>query len=545
MTNIFTVEFLPSGVCGTSSGERSLLEISRGVGLMIESICGGHGLCRSCAVRIEGNLPPPSEAESAVFTTEELASGWRRACQCHPIGSCKVHVSPRTTCAQFSMGKEVAGSVAIAEPILQRATEQFWYRGMRRVGPVAAPGPFGLAVDLGTTNIAAALVDLVEGEIVGSATKTNPQVAFGADVISRLEYALRGEVQTRELQLAAISAVAELARGLTGESPAAIAEIAVVGNTVVQHLLLGLPIESLVRAPYEPAVLHALEIPAENLGLLCAPGAVLYCAPSVAGFVGGDHLSALLDVAAKYPNGRWAMLDIGTNTEIALQVDDKIACVSCASGPAFEGGKLICGMRAGPGAVDRVTIKETVELSTIEHTPPIGICGSGVLSVVGSLKRAGLVDARGRMQLGHPSIRERDATREIVLRDDGTQGVLPVVFTQSDVRAVQLAKAAIRTGLETLLEDAGIEARDLDRIVIAGAFGTFVDIEDVFAIGLLPDIPRDRVVQVGNAAGAGVCRLVACASARREVDALAKGVRYLELAKEPSFQKTFIARSAL
>ena len=545
MTDAFTVEFLPSGLRGTSSGERSLLELSRSVGLMIESSCGGHGICRSCAVRVEGDVPPPVTSESDVFTIEELASGWRRACQCHPIGSCKVHVPPRTAGTQFSIGKDVTGSVAIAEPILQRAMDHFWYRGTRMVGPVADPGPFGLAVDLGTTNIAAALVDLVEGKVVGSATRDNPQGTFGADIISRLEYAMRGEAQARELQHAPVSAIAELALVLTGKNPAAIAEIAVVGNTVMQHLFLGLNVDSLVCVPFEPAVLHALEIPAGNLGLPCAPGAAVYCAPSVAGFVGGDHLSALLDVADKYPKSRWAMLDIGTNTEIALCKDSKITCVSCASGPAFEGGKLMWGMRAAPGAIDRVAIHDKVELSTIGNIEPIGICGSGVLSVVASLRRAGLVDARGRIQLGHPTVRERDGTREVVLRDDGISGVLPVVFTQSDVRAVQLAKAAIRTGLDTLLNDAAVEVRDLDRIVIAGAFGTFVDIEDVFAIGLLPDIPRDRVVQVGNAAGAGVCRLVACASARREVDALAKGIRYVELAKEPSFQKTFIARSAL
>jgi uncharacterized 2Fe-2S/4Fe-4S cluster protein (DUF4445 family) len=545
MTDAFTVEFLPSGVCGTSSGERSLLELSRSVGLTMESSCGGHGTCRSCAVRIEGEVPPPTAGESAVFTREELACGWRRACQCHPIGSCKVHVPPRTTGTQFSIAKDIAERVAIAEPILKRATDQFWYHGTQEVGPVADGGPFGLAVDLGTTNIAAALVDLCDGRVVGSATKTNPQVDCGADVIRRLEYAVRGESSARELQQAAVSAIAGLADGLTRGSPATIAEIAVVGNTVMQHMLLGLPIESLVHAPYEPAVLHALEIPASNIELPCAAGAVLYSAPNVAGFVGGDHLSALLNVAARYPNGRWAMLDIGTNTEIALWIDGEISCVSCASGPAFEGGSLVCGMRAAPGAVNRVAINYAVEIYTIGAQPPVGICGSGVLSLVASLKRAGLIDSRGRLQLAHPSIRERNSTREFVLGDDGMPSALPLVFTQSDLRAVQLAKGAIRTGLDILLGDAGMTARDLDRIVIAGAFGRFVDIEDAFTIGLLPEIPRDRVEQVGNSAGAGVCRLVACARARREVDDLAKRIRYIELATQPSFQKMFVARSWL
>jgi len=223
------------------------------------------------------------------------------------------------------------------------------------------------------------------------------------------------------------------------------------------------------------------------------------------------------------------MLDIGTNTEIALCANGKITSVSCASGPAFEGGKLMCGMRAAPGAVDRVVIHDSSEISTIGALPPIGICGSGVLSLVASLKKAGIVNTRGRMKLGHRLIRERGSSREFVIRDDGAPNALPVVFTQDDVRAVQLAKAAIRTGLDLLLRDARLDALDLDRVFIAGAFGRFIDIEDAFCIGLLPELPRERVIQVGNAAGAGVCRLVACTHARREVDLLAKRIRYLEL----------------
>ena len=205
----------------------------------------------------------------------------------------------------------------------------------------------------------------------------------------------------------------------------------------------------------------------------------------------------------------------------------------------------MCGMRAGPGAIDHVAIHHDLTLSTIAGIPAVGMCGSGVLSLVASLKRAGMINARGRMQMGHRLIRERDSSRELVLHEDVAPGALPVVFTQNDVRAVQLAKAAIRTGLDILLSDAGISSQDLDRIVMAGAFGRFVDIEDAFLIGLLPELPRERVVQVGNSAGVGACRLVACASARREIDAMATRVRYLELAKDRSFQKTFVARSML
>ena len=547
MANPFIVRFKPSGAEAFADGATPLLELARGLGLELESSCGGRGICRSCAVRIEGVVPEPSECERAQFQPGELAKGWRRACQFVPAGPCTVHVPAKTARGKFSAGKEAReNSVAIAEPMIAWDFQQrSWRRGTRAIVIAAGESPLGLAVDLGTTNIAAALVDMASGRILASESAVNPQVAYGADVISRLEHALRGTARARELQSAASEAIAALAAQMTGGALPRIAEVAVAGNTVMQHLLLGLPVASLARAPYTPAVLHAVELPAAGLGWTFASEATLYCAPNVAGFIGGDHLSALLAVASAAPAGRWAMLDIGTNTEIALYADGRITSASCASGPAFEGGKLTCGMRAAPGAIDRVAINGGVKVSTIGQHPAVGICGSGVLSILAALKRAGIVDKRGRMSCGHGSMRETSAGRELVLRDGEGRSTLPVVFTQADVRAVQLAKSAIRTGLDILLDDAGLAAGDLDRIFIAGTFGRFVDIRDAFAIGLLPEMPDDRVVQVGNAAGAGVCRLVACSRARREVDAMARRIRYLELATAAAFQRTFIARSMM
>lgn len=546
-TNAFTVRFQPSGLQVSDTGDASILELARRLGLTLESSCGGQGNCRSCAVRIEGNIPPFSASDLSSFSLEELALGWRRACQARPIGLCTVHLPAKTASVQFSHAKDgKEGTVHIVEPIWTLDCKTgYCRRGTKTPIPVDGNNPMGLAVDLGTTNVAAALVDLCTGHVICSATAINPQVAFGADVISRLSHALKGKAQARELQKAAIDAITNLAKQMTDGVLSRIAEVAVVGNTVMQHLLLGLSINSLTYAPYSRALLNAQEIPAEDLGFDFAPGTLLYCAPNIAGFIGGDHLSALLELASESQPGRWAMLDIGTNTEIALCANGQITSVSCASGPAFEGGKLTCGMRAAPGAIDRVVIHQTAEISTIRALPPIGICGSGVLSLVASLKKAGIVDTRGRMKLGHRLIRERGSSREFVISDDGTRGALPIVFTQADVRAVQLAKAAIRAGLDLLLRDARLNALDLDRVFIAGSFGSFIDIEDAFCIGLLPELPRERVNQVGNFAGAGVCRLVACAHARREVDMLAKRIRYLDLASEPSFQKTFIAHCML
>ena len=265
--------------------------------------------------------------------------------------------------------------------------------------------------------------------------------------------------------------------------PEMVAEVAVVGNSVMQHLLLGLPLRTLVHAPFRPHTLEAVDIRAAELGLSLAPGAWLHFGPNVAGFVGSDHVAALLETLTDPPPGRWALLDIGTNTEISLFAKGGFTSVSCASGPAFEGGMLSCGMRAAPGAVERVYLNGELRLDTIEHAAPIGICGSGVLSVLSELRRAGALNGRGRMLEAHPRVRTRGHHLEFVLAEESETGALPVVFTQDDVRAVQLAKAAIRAGLDLLLSELGVPEDELDQLIVAGAFGKYLDIDEAVNIG--------------------------------------------------------------
>lgn len=549
MAGAITVTFQPSGITISADGETALISLAREAGVSVESTCGGRGICRSCAVRLEGaELPRPRGPDlNGSFTVAELAAGWRRACRTIPKRDCTVHVPVRSSGGVIALGKEIRDqTVPITAPVLVRDERPgMWRRGATLVGPVAGDTALGLAVDLGTTNIAAALVDMVSGRVLGGGARVNPQIVFGGDVIARLSHALKGETQRRELQQAAVGAIQTLAEELSDGAPRRIAEVAVVGNTVMQHLLLALPVGGLARAPYTPAVTAPVERPADALGLAIAPGAWLYTAPSIAGFVGGDHVAALVDVLAHPLAGRWAMLDIGTNTEIALFSEGRITSVSCASGPAFEGGKLTCGMRAAPGAVERIAIDGKTQVTTIGGRPPVGICGSGVLSVVAALRRRELVNERGRLAVREPFVRERAGTREFIVWEDKAAAGLPVVFTQRDMRNVQLAKAAIRTGLDLLLDNAGIAADDLDRILVAGAFGNFIEIEDAVGIGLLPGVPRDRIVKIGNAAGAGARRLVACAEARRRAATLAGDTHYLELATHPAFEMTFIGRNRL
>ena len=538
------VTFLPMARQGTGLAGELLIECARRQGVRIGSACGGRGRCRSCAVRIEGAVPAATAGDLAGFSADDIAAGWRRACQAVLVGPCQVHVPAKTAAVAVALGQDSGlAQVPIARPVLHRAADGLWQReGGPMVGPLPGGRALGLAVDLGTTNMAAALIDMASGRVLTSGAKENPQAVFGADVISRAMVALRGRDNAARLRRVAVDAIADLAADLTLGRPEEVAEVAVVGNSVMQHLLLGLPLDTLVRAPYQPHTFDAVDLPTAELGLTLAPGAWLHVGPNVAGFVGSDHVAALLEVMADPPSGTWAMLDIGTNTEISLFADGRLTSVSCASGPAFEGGMLTCGMRAAAGAIERVRIEgPELALDTIEDGEPVGICGSGVLSVLSELRRSGAADRRGRLAIDHPRVRERAHTREFVLAEEAG-GALPVVFTQNDIRAVQLAKAAIRAGLDLLLAESGLAEDRLDRLIVAGAFGKYIDIDEAVAIGLLPALPRQRITQIGNAAGAGVRRLLACGAARARATELARRAGYLELASRADFQKTFIGR---
>jgi uncharacterized 2Fe-2S/4Fe-4S cluster protein (DUF4445 family) len=385
----------------------------------------------------------------------------------------------------------------------------------------------GLAVDLGTTNAAGFLVDLQSGERLGTLGIENPQSSFGADVVSRVNHAIRAGGGAAELQAAAAIGIGELARDLCEAAGAAveeIVEIAVCGNTAMHHLLAGLPVAQLGRAPFVPAVTSSLEIKSRDLGL---PGAIAYLLPNIGGFVGGDHVAVLLATQEEWRGRTALVVDIGTNTEVSLIDPQGISTVSCPSGPALEGGHISCGMRAAEGAIERVYARHgRLEVTTIGEAPPVGVCGSGVVDAIAAFRALELIDRRGRIAGG---------AREIALSPG-------VAFTQADVRAVQLAKAAIRAGIDLLLEKSRIQPDAIELVLIAGAFGEYLGIEAAVTIGLLPPLPLERIEQVGNAAGAGVAMALASGASRARAAELAARCRYLELGTLPQFQKTFVRR---
>lgn len=590
-----TIDFEPVGRRGPCPDGGTLLDAARSLGVDLASICGGNGSCGSCRVQlVAGALTPVTLNEEAELSTAELAQGYRLACLAEPLSDCRVHVPPESLTALQRTQVEGLEVLAEAQPsvascvvrldpptledlrgddqrlceaiaaasgveavlpdleVARQATTALrvlnWQaratlRGREVIHVAAAEAPWlGLAVDIGTTKIAAYVVDLATGQTLAARGAMNPQIAYGEDVIARLMVADKGPDDSARM-------AALLADGLSGLAADACAEIGaqaadivdavVVGNTAIHHLFLRLPVRQLVAAPYVPAVRAAVNLKAREIGLRIAPGAYVHLLPNIAGYVGADHVAMLLAVGVADAADTTLAIDIGTNTEMCLTHHGSMTSLSCASGPAFEGAHIKFGMRAAPGAIERVLIADgRVEYKTIGDEPPVGLCGSGILDVVAQLRLADLLDNRGR--LAGAQVREANGEAEFVLADERASGNgRAITVTQHDIRELQLAKGAIRTGVDALLQNAGIGPGDVDRVIIAGAFGTYIDIESAITIGLLPRMPLERIVQVGNAAGTGARLALISRMHRQGAQEIASRVSYLELARTPKFMRNF------
>jgi uncharacterized 2Fe-2S/4Fe-4S cluster protein (DUF4445 family) len=410
--------------------------------------------------------------------------------------------------------------------------------------------PLGLAVDLGTTKIAVYLLDLCAGQTLASHGLMNPQIAYGEDIITRIAYAGKDESHAallRELVVEGINETAAKMCANVGAKPFHIADAVIVGNTAMHHIFLGLHLKQLACSPYVPAVTSALDVKARDTGLEIMPGSYVHLMANVAGYVGADHVAMLLATMIDQQPGVTLAIDIGTNTEICLRHEGTLTSTSCASGPAFEGAHIKHGMRAANGAIEHLRILEDrLEYQTIGGVPPVGLCGSGILDAMAQLYLVGVLDKQGRMR-DHPRVRTTDGVREFILVDkdelpketDGGASRHPITIAQKDVRELQLAKGAMRAGIELLLHANDVEIDEIDKVIVAGAFGTYIDIASAITIGMLPELPLDRFHQVGNAAGIGAKIALISQTKRDEARALAERIEYLELAAHPQFQSTF------
>ncbi len=591
------IDFEPIGKRVEVEEGATLLEAAQLAGIELVAVCGGMGTCERCRVEVvRGALSPLTQIEQDAFTAAELQQGMRLACQACALDHALVNVPPDSLTAPQRLQLEgVAGrrvendlirsvEVHLPEPSLEdlrsdatRLEEQL---GPQVGGPVttrfgvlaslsanlrawdwscravvkdkqviaALPverKPLGLAVDIGTTKVAAYLLDLESGEILARQSAMNPQIHYGEDVVSRIYCCMEHERGRSTLQASIVETLNQLIHELCSETAAApdqVVEAVVVGNTAMHHLFAGLPVQQLGLLPFVPAVTQPIEIPAAELGLRIAPAAQVYLPANIAGYVGADHVAMMLATDAFRAEDTVVAVDVGTNTEISLVSQGKIYCCSCASGPAFEGAHIHDGMRAANGAIEHVRIdSERVHWITVGGQPPVGICGSGILDSVAEMVRTGILDARGVLRPGSPWVRGEGRKCELVLASQAQSGTgQDVTLNRKDIQEIMLAKAAIRTGVEILLLQAGIPAARVDRFIVAGAFGTYLDLRSAIQIGMFPDLPLERFSQVGNAAGTGARQLLLSSQSRAAAATFAARMHYVELTSHPSFKDVFM-----
>jgi uncharacterized 2Fe-2S/4Fe-4S cluster protein (DUF4445 family) len=594
----FNVDFEPVGRRIAVPADKTLLAAAQDAGIALISICGGEGLCLECRVRLmSGSLIPPTLVEEGALTQKELADGFRLACQTTPLSSVKIEIPPESLTANQRLqveGQEShveldpavqpveielpppglkdlrADTVRLREtlsamgrrqpelpvPVITQFSEvmrrQDWkgrlveHRDGSLVSVLPSKAPLhGMAVDVGSTKLAMYLVNLETGETVGKAGAMNPQIAYGEDVVSRIAYANHGEEQRRTLQTRLVDTLngmlADLrqAAGVTQEQ---VVDAVVVGNTAMHHIFAGLSVRQLGQAPYVAAVTEPLDFPASQVGLALAPGAKVHLPPNIAGYVGADHIAMLLATQAWLMPGTTVALDIGTNTEISLSTGGRLLSCSCASGPAFEGAHIHAGMRAAPGAIERVQrIQGEWRILTIGGLPPVGICGSGILDAVAEMLADGVIDARGILRKNAPRVLPTERGGAFVLVPAGASGCeSDILVTRRDVNEIQLAKAAMRAGVEILLMEAGLPASAIDNFIVAGAFGTYIYLPNAVRIGMFPDLPLERFHQVGNAAGIGARDMLLSTEKRQLALEILQRAEYIELTTHPAFFDTYV-----
>jgi len=426
-----------------------------------------------------------------------------------------------------------------------------------RVGPATGDDRLhGMAFDLGTTTVAGYLLDLTLGKQVALASTLNPQADFGADVISRISFAAQDPSGLSQLQARIVEAINSLIQEITSRSriPAhTVYALSIVGNTVMHHLLLGLDPSGLGHLPYQPVATDPLQVRADELGLQVHPRAAVFLLPNISGYAGSDLVAAILSSGMARRQGITLGIDIGTNGEMALGSRHRILVASAAAGPAFEGSQISCGMRAEPGAISQVWIEGgDLRWKTVGEIRPRGLCGSGLVDLLAILLQWGIIDSGGRFQdpdrwdctapscLRHRLVPADDGGWEFILCPEGVAR-RPLALTQRDIRELQLAKAAIRAGIEILLDEFPASLSEVEEIWLAGAFGNYIDPGSAQAIGLLPPYPRSRIRPVGNAAGEGAKIALLSRTAREEACRLARErISYIDLASRTDFQDRFV-----
>lgn len=607
-----TITFQPMDVKLSVPKGSAISEAAVFAGTELELLCGGRGTCGKCRVQLQGRGGQLSQAEKDLLTADEIAAGWRLACQTRVEGDVTVFL-PKKNADQLNKGalglkgygsrvdrslnplvKKVCVQVPKPDLINQKSSwdrlvlvlEKQGYQDLHpsdaglsllrqledllsaadgQVTAVVAgkqvvavePGNtgekcFGLALDIGTTTVAGALYDLRTGELKATASSANPQRVYGADVISRLDFARSDPKNTAILQEKVISVVNDIIVKCSQDSklgPQQIYLVTVVGNTCMQHLFLGINPRNLAAAPFTAVVSQSLLLPASALRLKINPAGYILTLPNVKSYLGADTAGVILATGLHNSKKTQLAIDIGTNGEIVLSYRGRLLACTTAAGPAFEGASISCGMRAAEGAIDKVNITDKVILSVLGNGPPEGICGSGLIDAVAQMLRVGLIDSSGYLLNGDEARRVVGPELAEHLREvEGeTHFILgynhlgrSVYLSQADIRQVQLAKGAIAAGINLLLKGLDLTKKDLDEILLAGAFGSYIDRNSARSIGLIPWVSLDRIISVGNAAQVGAVEVLLNQDLRHESERIVKRVEYVELSGRGDFQEFFV-----
>ena len=603
----YTVTFEPDGVKTNVPAESTVMEAANRAGIILDAVCGGAGTCNKCLVHIDGSENPQRSCQTTVdrdmvvnipdgsrfFEQKILQEGIASDAKLDPM-VCKhpVQLSPpslddlrsdtrrlidavreaghqhQRQQSNYGAGCDATGAdgTSVAMPLLTSLPivfrdNNYSVTAVCHRGRIFALEPgdttatlYGVAVDIGTTTVVATLLDLNSGATLAVASESNPQVAFGDDVISRIEYTRSNPEGLRRLQ----HRIVECLNRLIGElcektlvNPWQIYELTAAGNATMQHLLLGIPVEQIAQAPYVSVFSTGANVSANSLGVSIHPQGNVYVLPSVAAHVGGDTVAVALSTAMKKSDKINLAVDIGTNGEIVLGNRDRLLACSAAAGPAFEGARIAFGMRGAAGAIERMFIRDDVEIFVIGSVKPTGICGSGLIDAIAELVKVGVIDITGRLLAADalpdtvpPAVAQRvvqndKETAFILARADQTQQGKDIVLTQKDIREAQLGKAAIQAGIATLMHELNVELSDIDRLFLAGAFGNYIRPESARAIGLLPELPLERILFVGNAAGTGAKEVLLSCEAREHAERLGAQAEYVELAGRADFQNVF------
>ncbi len=636
------VVFTPSGKRGRVAAGTPVLEAARQLGVDLDSVCGGRGICSRCQIApafghfakhgitsTEAALSEWNRVEARYAEKRGLSPGRRLGCQAQILADVVIDVPPESQLHRQVIRKDADARPVEMDPALrlclvevtppdmhtpsgdlERLTEalraQWGIEGVTIALPVLAdlqttlragnwtataalhrtsadapprivalwPGLlegdlYGLAIDLGSTTIAAHLVSLRSGEVVASSGVMNPQIRFGEDLMSRVSYAMMNPGGAAEMTGAVREALNHLAQEIVataGLNADRILDLTIVGNPVMHHLLIGLDPVELGQAPFALTISSALDLPARDLGLTALPaGAQAYLLPLIAGHVGADAAAVALSEAPDRSDALVLIVDVGTNAEILLGNRHRVLACSSPTGPAFEGAQISSGQRAAPGAIEAIRIDPEMKeprfrvigcdlwsddpgfAEATAQTGVTGLCGSGIIEAVAEMRMAGLLDSGGLIgssaQTGSLRMIPEGRTHAYLIHDGSAAGGPVITVTQGDIRAIQLAKSALYAGARLLMDEMEVDA--VDRVVLAGAFGAHISPLHALVLGMIPDVPVEDVTSAGNAAGTGA-RIALCSlAARRRVEALVRRITKVETAIEPRFQEHFVAASAI